>query len=85
MNNAMLRDRTPSAELRGYFGIDGIADVLCMGRLRRFEHVKRMRVDNWMKRCINVTVEGRAPRGRPRKAWQKVLSNNLRVKGCNTV
>jgi len=55
MSNAILRDRTPSAELRRHLGIEGIVDVLCMGRLRWFRHVERMGDDNWVKRCMSVT------------------------------
>jgi len=54
-----------------------------MERLRWFEQVEKIEVDNWVKRCISVTVEGRAPRGRSRKTWREVLHNDLRVKGLN--
>jgi len=83
MSNATLRDRTPGAELRGRLGIEGIIDVLCTWRVRWFGHVERMDDDNWVKRCMNVTVEGRASRGRPRKTWRKVLCNDLKIKGFN--
>jgi len=42
----MVRGKTPSAELMGYLGIEGIGEVLCMGRLSWFEDVERMGVDN---------------------------------------
>jgi len=51
--------------------------VLHKGRLRWFEYVERMRDDNWVKRYMNVTMEGKAPRGRPRKTWQEALCNDL--------
>jgi len=38
-----------------------------MGRLRWLEQVERMGNDNWLKSCMIVTVEGRVPRGRPKK------------------
>jgi len=38
--------------------------------------------DNWVKRYINVTVDGRALRGRP-KIWRGILHNYLRVKELN--
>jgi len=46
MSNATLRDRTPIAKLRGHFGIEGISEVLCIGRLRWFGYMERMRVGN---------------------------------------
>jgi len=38
---------------------------------------------NWVKSCMNMTVESRVPRGRPRKTLREVLCNDLRVKGLN--
>jgi len=67
MINATLRDEFPCVELRGRFGIEYIANVLRTGRLMWFTYVERMEDDNLVKRCINVTVESRAPRDRPRK------------------
>jgi len=81
ISNATLRDRTPSVKLRGHLGIEGIADVLHIGRLRWFGYVERIGDDNWVNRYMNVIVEGRAPRGRPRKIWQGVLCNDFRVMG----
>ena len=37
------------------------------GRLRWFRHVERIGVDNWVKRSVEMTVEGRTAVGRPRK------------------
>jgi len=45
--------------------------------------VERMEVGNWVKRCMSVTMGGRAPKVRPRKIWGEVLHNGLRVKGFN--
>jgi len=64
-------------------GIEGIDDVLRMGRLRWFRHMEMIRVDNWVKSCMSVTMEGRVPRGRPRKSSRDVLHNDLRVTEFN--
>jgi len=61
---------------------DGSGDVLCTGRLRWFGHVERVEDDNWVKRCMNVTVESREYRISPRKTCE-VLCNDLRAKGLN--
>jgi len=34
MSNVTLRDKTPSAELKGHLGIEDIDEVLLTGRLR---------------------------------------------------
>jgi len=83
MSNVTLRDRTPSAELRGSLDIEGISEVLCTGRLRWLGYMERMGVDNWVKRCTNVIIDGRKPRGRLRKTWGEVLCNVLKIKGFN--
>jgi len=57
--------------------------VLRTGRLRLFGYMDWMVVDNWVKRCMSVTGECKAPRDRPRKTWEEVLCNELRVKGLN--
>jgi len=36
MSNATLRDRSPSAKLRGHLGIEDISEMLHTGRLRWF-------------------------------------------------
>jgi len=51
--------------------------------LRSYEHMEGIGVDNWVKRCISVTVKGRVPRGKPKKTWGEVLHNDLRFKGLN--
>jgi len=52
--NSTLRDRTPSVELRSCFGIESIADVLHMGRLRMFGHMETC----WEVLCNDFRVKG---------------------------
>lgn len=49
------------------------------GGLRWFGHVERMEGDTCVGRYVNV--DGGRPLGPPGKTWDKVLRNNLQVKG----
>jgi len=58
-----------------------IGEVLCtgeVGRLRWFGYMERMRVDNLVKRCMSMAVEGK-----PKRTWWEVLHNDFRVKELN--
>ena len=39
------------------------------GRLRWYGHVMRKGDEDWVKTCMEYSVEGRRPVGRPRKTW----------------
>ena len=49
-------------------------------RLRWFGHVMRKEDDDWVKRCMNLEVEGNVPRG-PRKTWRKTVEEDMKLKG----
>jgi len=57
-------------ELRGRLGVGDMALVLQQSGLRRCGHVLRRDDDDWVKRCVECEVEGRAredlERGCPR-------------------
>ena len=76
-----LEDRKPNVELRERLGIESISEVPCRSRLRWFGHVERMWVGSCVRRCINMNVNERRARGRPRKTWDVLLRDDLRVKG----
>ncbi len=48
----------------------GIRDCVRKRRLRWFGHMERMDVDNWVKKCRDLDVEGSRGRGRPRKTLE---------------
>ena len=81
MCDVSLKDRKSNVELRDRFGIESIREVMCRGRMRWFRHVERMWEASCVKRCINMNVNGRRARGRPRKTWDVLLRDDLRVKG----
>ena len=81
MCGVTLRGRFSSEELRAQLGIKSILDILRQRRLRWFGHVKRRDDNSWLQKIHNLEIVGQSGRGRPRKTWEQVLSEDLRVKG----
>ncbi|MBJ5627073.1 hypothetical protein JGG67_22900, partial [Salmonella enterica subsp. enterica serovar Derby] len=78
MCGAKLSDRRASAELREQVGVEAVSDVLRRNRLRWFGHVERKAHDDWVKKCTVMEVEGKRPKGRPRKTWMEVVRNDMK-------
>ena len=76
-----LRDRYSCEELRARVGIKPIVDVMRQRRLRWFGHIERREDDSWLKKVQILAVDGHSGRGRPRKTWEHVIMEDLRVKG----
>ncbi len=38
-----------------------------------------MDVDNWVKKCRDLDVEGNRGRGRPRKTWDEVVRGDIKA------
>ena len=81
MNKVSLRDRIPSADLRTRCGIQPIAEVIRKNRLRWFGHVERKDDNDWVKKCMNIAVEGVRPPGRPKKTWKECVMSDLKQLG----
>ena len=77
MCGAKLRDRVSSEELRNRLGIESVKVKLRRGRLRWRGHVERRDEANWVKKCMYMEVEGKKPRGRPRKTWGEVIRKDM--------
>jgi len=58
MCGVMLKDRLPSKELRERLGIDDIALVLQQNRLCWYGHLLRKDDDDWVKKCMELRVQG---------------------------
>ena len=58
MCGVKLKDRLPLKELRErlHVGIDDIALVLQQNRLRWYGHVLRKDDDNWVKKCMELSL-----------------------------
>ena len=76
-----LTDKIPSNELRGRLGLNNIEEMLQWGRLRWYGHVLRMSPDVWPRKVLDVKVEGRMPRGRPRKTWMECVKKDMKTAG----
>ena len=87
--NAMIRwicgvtvkDRVASRELRDKLGLENIRSVVQRRRLRWYGHVERMEVGSCVRRSREIQAPGTRRRGRPRKTWDEVVRNDLKVKG----
>ena len=75
-----MRDRYPCEELRAWVGIKPIVEVMRQRRLRWFGHIERRKDNSWLKKVQNLAMDGHSGRGRPRKTWDHVIMEDLRVK-----
>ena len=62
-----LKDRIPTTDLLFRFGLSSINEMLRWNRLRFHGHLLRMDDNAWPKKATMHYVDGRQPRGRPRK------------------
>ena len=73
MCGVTLREKKTNAELRESMGIEKISDVMRCSRLRWMGHVLRKERNDWVKKSMEMTVEGSRGRGRPKMTWEKVV------------
>ena len=66
-------------DLRKKMGLESILDVIRRKRLRWYSHVMRRDGDNWTRRSFQLQVDGRRPKGRPKKTWEQVVAEDLRA------
>ena len=81
MCSVTMRDRYPCEELRAQVGVKPIVDVMRQRRLRWFGHIERREDNSWLKKVQILAVDDHNGRGRPRKTWEHVTMEDLRVKG----
>ena len=74
-----LREKKTNAELRESMGTEKISDVMRRSRLRWMGHVLRKEGNNWVKKSMEMTVEGSRGRGRPKITWEKVAERDMKV------
>ena len=70
-----------SEEVARECGLGGLEENLRRRRLRWFGHVKRREEDDVLKQVMLLEVEGRRPRGRPRKRWKTCVEGDMRELG----
>ena len=81
MFGVSLREKKTNAELRESMGIEKISDVMRCSRLRWMGHVLRKEGNDWVKKSMEMTVEGSRGRGRPKMTWEKVVERDMKVRG----
>ena len=62
-------------------GIEKNSDVMRCSWLRWMRHVLRKEGNDWVKKCMEMTVEGSRGRGRPKMTWEKVVERDMKVRG----
>jgi len=60
---------------------NAVFEVVIQNRLRWFGHVERKSDDDWVKKCQQLVVEGKAGRGRGRNAWLECVRRDMRELG----
>ena len=84
-DNAMVRwmckrkiaDRVRMSEMHRILGIKDLESMMRTGRLRWYGHLERQPNDVWPNAVRQMDVDGRAPRGRPRKRWSDCVSADM--------
>ena len=79
MAGVRLQDHTMSEEVARRCGLRQISDVMRERRLRWYGHVKRRDEGEALAIARDWTVEGRRPRGRPRKTWIDNVKDDMRA------
>ena len=74
-----LKDRLRSDILLDRLRIPDITEVCRRNRLRWYGHVQRN--TGWTKRCTELMIEGASRRGGPRKKWQSLVDDDMKLMG----
>ena len=74
-----LKDHIPTTDLLIRLGISSIKDVMRYNRLSYYGHLVPMDDDAWPKMVKFHNVDGRQPRGRPRKRLNDVINEDMKI------
>ena len=83
LTGVSLLDRVSSAEVARRCGLPEIADAARVRRLQWFGHVCRRAEGEPLSVVRDWQVEGRRPRGRPKKSWTKTIEEDMRLLGID--
>jgi len=70
-----------SEELLNRLGAEPVCDIIRRNRLRWFGHLERKPDNDWIKRCQNLKVVGKAGRGRCKKSWFECVKRHMKDLG----
>ena len=76
-----LRDRMRSEDIRRELRVESITAKIRTARLRWYGHVRRMEENNWVRRVMEMEVDGRRARGRPVLRWMDNIRQDMRLHG----
>ena len=77
MTGTSLMDRVSSDDLLRRCGLLDVIKVISVRRLRWYGHVARRSNTEELGRVFCMMVEGRRPRGRPKKTWMNCVEQDL--------
>ena len=77
------RDKIRNELIRGTVKVLEVSKKAQERRLKWFGHVMRREDDFVGKRVMNMEVEGRRRRGRPKFRWKDSIANDLKEKGLS--
>ena len=72
-----MKDRRTNEELKRLVGVELIITVIRSSSLRWYVHVMRKGDEDWVKKCMELRVEGRRPVGRPRRTWLESVEADM--------
>ena len=83
MSGVTREDRIRNEYIRGSTKVIEVSKKVQEGRLRWYGHLLRREDDHVGRRTMEMEVQGRRRRGRPRKRWRDCVGNDMRAKGVN--
>ena len=78
MSGVIRRDRIPNTRIRGTVKVAGLSRKVQEARLRWYGHVLRRDEEAVERRMMDMEVQGRRRRGRPKTRWKDCIAADVR-------
>ena len=79
MCGVKLLDKRRSEDLRSMMGIKfDIVDIIRKSRLRWFGHVMRREKGVGIRKVLEIDIEGKVDRGRPKLMWNDIVKKDMK-------
>ena len=75
------RDKVRNSLIRGTAKVTEVTKKVQERRMQWFGHIKRREEEYVGRRILDMEVEGRRQRGRPKKRWKDCIGEDLRERG----
>ena len=72
-----MKDRRTHEKLRRLVGVEPITTIIISGTLRWYGHGMRKNYGNWVKKCMELRVEGGRLVGRPIRTWLAIVEVDM--------